>query len=270
LNIRGATLLLAFTLFLPAALGAQAARSPALAQAMARDGYAGRQAAAVAQIKKESLELNRRGFALYEKRDFAGAAGLFTRALAVDGGNVFARYNLACVLALAWGGREPRDTPYQTRAALVKAVARLLCDAARADVHWVYKIFLDSDLDPVRGELFSHEDFIPCPGDCCPDQWFTYRPDGTVRYGAGPPNLSGIPGVHSTPTAAADGWYAVFGDYVFVWIPGEAAILREQWPGGSLDADGDGPPADALDVFQIRRDGGNGMRLDRQTDLWEG
>jgi hypothetical protein len=267
---RSAFLVLVILFLAPAVLSAQAAgRYPQIARAMAKDGYAGRQNAAVARIKKESMDLNRRGYALYEKKEYPGAADLFRQALVADDGNVFARYNLACALSLAWGDKDPLQTPFRSRPALGKTVARLLAEAAAVDVHWLYKIFLDPDLDSLRSDLFSYEDWIPCPGDCCPDQWYTYRPNGTVRYGAGPTDLSGLPGHESRPTAEAEGWYAVIGDYVFVHVPGKNEILKSQWPGGyPAEESGDATRA-ALDIFQIKRDGGTGMRLDGQIDLYE-
>jgi tetratricopeptide (TPR) repeat protein len=258
-------------LLLPALGSAQAGRYPELARTMAKDGYASRQAAAVARIKPESMDANRQGWTLYEKKDYAGAIDLFTRALALDDKNVFARHNLACTLALAYGNKDPGDTPFGSRALLEKAIAKLLSGLAGDDIHWIYKLFLDPDLASVRGAFFAHEDWIPCSGDCCPDQWYTYSRDGTVVYGAGPTELSGLPGAHSTPTATANGWYLVIGDYVFVHVPDQGEILKALWPGlaGEAENGNDNTPRGSLNVFQIKRTVGQPIKMDWQTDLWE-
>jgi hypothetical protein len=50
--------------------------------------------------KANSQSLNRAGYALYEKKDYAGAVRFFREAAYVDPSNVYAHYNLACSLSL--------------------------------------------------------------------------------------------------------------------------------------------------------------------------
>jgi hypothetical protein len=237
---------------------AQASLYPAIAEMLIKDGYAGRKDAVIAAIAKESAESNRRGFLAYGKKDYAAAEKLFREALGQDKTNSLAAYNLACVLSLSRGKKE------------MKEIAQLLWTAARADTHWAYKIFLDTDLDPMRGKTFSFRRKVFCPGDCGPDQWYVFGVDGTLWYGAGDTDLSGL--AESTPSCSADGWYSRIGDYVFAFVPGRNAILWNWAAYRSAEYEGvsitEGPDVNPLLVFLVKRGAGNAIEdVSDQVDL---
>jgi tetratricopeptide (TPR) repeat protein len=222
-------LILACFVLSSTAASAQTQRYPQLAQAMARDGFARRQNAYLAKIAPESREANRLGFLAYQKKDYETAVGRFGRAIELDKTNMFAHFNLACTLSLALGG-DPEA---------LKNIRLHLAAAATLDVHWIYKAFLDADLNPVRGRLMEFDIYYPCPGDCCPDQSYFLHPDGTVEYSTSLPDLSGLPHASPAPHIQARGWYMLIGDCFLVYVPGRAGVLARYSTYAAMYDDGE-------------------------------
>lgn len=227
-----------------------------------KDGYGRRREAILSRISPSSVETNRRGYQAYSEKRYGEAEKLFRRALDDDADNSLAAYNLACTLSLMGKG-----------GAGLKEIVRLLWRAAESDFHWALKLFSDPDLDGARGQFFSHSAMLPCPGDCGPDQWYEFRADGSLGYGAGDTDLSGM--AASEPRYETEGYYAAFGSYVFAYLPERPAILSG-WPTAypeepEAKAGPDMAPGEAFVVFQIRRgvQAGTVTRVSAQTDLWD-
>ena len=238
-----------FILLTAAGLFAQASQYPELARKLAHDGFAGRQSGYIARIGKASMEQNRLGFAAYQKRNWEEAIRLFRRAIELDKTNMFAHFNLACTLSLAYGN-DPK-----TAAEIVKHLEA----ASRQDVHWTYKAFLDQDLAAVREALVKFNIFLPDPGDCGMDEDYSFRPDGTVNYSASIPDVEGMGpdgkgmgfgmGDGPGPDSGLSGWYMIIGDCFLIYIPGQNKLLSES---GIYPPD-DVPP-DYLHVVPFIRD----------------
>jgi hypothetical protein len=245
-------LLCAFLILAPAALSSQARLYPRLAQEMKNDGFSGRQNGYLSGIKKESMEQNRQGYAAYEKKDYPRAILLFEKALVLDDTNMFARFNLACTLSLLYGQSGLNGMPYPSKEKLDEAIYQHLVKAADQDGHWIYKAFTDSDLDAVRDNLLAFTIYRPCPGDACPDQYYFLKPNGTAGYAAEYPDLSGM-GDRPTPQPAAQGWYTLIGDYVFVFIPGIREVIASKFPSQVPEEGAGAKTGPSLNCFKFKR-----------------
>jgi hypothetical protein len=196
---------------------AQNSRYPQAARALAGDGFARRQNGYISRIGKESMDANKHGFQAYQKKDYPTAIRHFESAVTLDKKNMFAHFNLACTLSLAYGAGDPE---------VLGKIRHHLAAAADLDVHWVYKAFTDSDLDPVRARPIDFSLYFPCPGDCCLDQHYYLHADGTAEYATEYPDLSGMGG-HKDPAPQARGWSCLIGDCFVIYIPGQSAILSQ-------------------------------------------
>ncbi len=222
-------LCMALLILAPAASYAQAKQYPPVAGLMARDGFTRRQNGHIAKINKESMEANRLGFLAYQKKDYAKAIGHFNEAIAIDQTNMFAHFNLACSLSLANGGNGDPET--------LRLIRSHLAAAAALDEHWIYKAFLDTDLNAVRDRLIDFTIYFPCPGDCCPDQTYYLHTDGRAEYATAYPDLSGL-GNAPKPDIEATGWYMIIGDRFLIYITGRNAVLAQYPSNASSPADG--------------------------------
>jgi hypothetical protein len=135
------------------------------------------------------------------------------------------------------------------------------------DIHFGYQLFFDTDLDPVRKKGFSLTRYFPCPGDCCPDQWYFFKEDGTVGYNAAYPDLSGL-GTTRAPDSACNGWYTVIGNYAFVFIPGREALLNAKFP-SDLSAATKSGVENGLQCFTVIFNNQQRVENIRQPDLWD-
>lgn len=238
-------------------LFAQASRYPDAARALAGDGFARRQKRYISRISRESMDANKLGFQAYQQKDYKVAIGQFDRAIELDKNNMFAHFNLACTLSLAYGASGSGD------AQILGLIRTHLAAAADLDVHWAYKTFIDPDLDPVRGRLVKYNIYFPCPGDACLDQYYYLNANGTAEYATDYPDLSGIPNNNPDPSTQARGWYCVIGDCFLIFIPGRNAILAQSPADASMMEEGEARKDGLLMMTFSRNASGKIENVDR-------
>jgi len=121
-------------------------------------------------VNTASQSKNADAFAAYSKGYYMEAEKLWEEAISLDETNHFAHFNLACVKSLltAQDGGNRR-----------KEILSHLEKAWNSEVYWLYKSFLDSDLDTVRQEFLDQEDVFYSPGDFGFDVHYDYKINGT-------------------------------------------------------------------------------------------
>jgi hypothetical protein len=150
-------------------------------------------------IDAQSMQLNRDGYTAYSKKDYETAVSKFEAAIKKDYANCFAHYNLACTLSLLYGqGRWGADA--------IDKIVQHLTKAAELDSHWLERIFVDTDFDPIRKKNVYSGFSEMGPVDSNID--FAFRPDGSV-----PPS-------RSETTWDLEGRYVILANRVLVVIPG--------------------------------------------------
>lgn len=107
-------------------------------------------------VSLESQERNTEGFAAYLTGNYKEAERLWEEAISLDGKSSLACFNLACAKSLLTeqDGEDRSDE-----------IFFLLREAWKREDYWLFKTFLDSDLDAVRGDLKDTEVVQYSPGD---------------------------------------------------------------------------------------------------------
>ena len=218
-----AVVAVAVFLFLPTNLRAENGMIPSWPQ---------RQKIWLGLISKQSMELNRQGYAAYTRKEYGVAAAMFEKAIQVDPINCFAYFNQACTLSLMYGQGDGRE-------GVVGEIVRHLVTAVDLDSHWADKAITDTDLDPIRRQpVESSLDFY-CPGDACPDLHFEFYSNGTMLFFHKFPEISGRPGAEKKAVASArkrgsPGRFTILGNSALGYIPGMTRDLERTYFGASL------------------------------------
>lgn len=177
----------------------------------------------MSMIDAKSMAYNREGYAAYAKKDYDTAVSAFENSIKRDPGNCFAHYNLACVLSLLYGqGRRGQD-------AMGKIVLHLT-KAATLDSHWLERVFVDADFNPIRKKGVKTSASMPGPVDS--RLTYVFSKDGRAGCARSYDDLVGGPIEHEPAQAAQppsepdwDGRYIILGDRVLVVIPGLSSEL---------------------------------------------
>ena len=205
---------------------------PIFSYALGQDGEAGwpsRQKLWLGVIDEKSMAYNRDGYAAYTKKNYEAAASAFESAIKRDYDNCFAHYNLACVLSLLYGKSMRGED------AIDKIVLHL-SKAAELDSHWLERIFVDSDFNPIRKKAVKAGFSIPGPVDSRFN--YSFFPDGTVGVGRSFDDLRGPmegeeaaePAPQEPPKFALVGRYCILENRVLAVIPGLDSY-NDQYPG---------------------------------------
>jgi hypothetical protein len=191
------------------------------------DGEAGwpeRQKLWLSRIDAQSMAFNRDGFAAYSKKDYEAAAASFEKAIKRDYRNCFAQYNLACTLSLLYGQGKRGDEVFDK-------IVQHLTEAIGMDSHWLERVFVDTDFNPIRRKAVQTGLSIPGPVDSRLDYVFFRDGRADVKFGyddlVGGPDPGGAPAVKQkqTPQPEPTGRYVVLGTSVLVVIPGLDSTL---------------------------------------------
>ena len=210
---------------------------PLFSYALSEDGEAGwpgRQKLWLEMIDSKSMAYNRDGYAAYTKKDYEAAASAFEAAIKRDYDNCFAHYNLACVLSILYAkGMRGQDA--------VDKIVLHLVKAAELDGHWLERIFVDADFNPLRKKSVETGFSIPGPVD----SWLNYSffPNGTVGIGRSYDDLRGpIEGEEETepapqepPRFALEGRYCILANRVLVVMPGMDSFVEQFQNGMGYD-----------------------------------
>jgi len=178
-------------------------------------------------ISAASMEENRIGFGYYQKNDWDNALIHFRDAFVLDEGNSFAHFNLACTLAILYKGRYTWNVTAE--------IVEHLEIAARLDPYWGIKIFLDSDLDPLRSIRAVEQVYI-AGEDCAPAETYTYYNwngtvycegfwDDTSYMGPADPEVEEDYPDYPIYVDSYTGYYCFIGDARFEYYP-EVKAMR--------------------------------------------
>jgi len=193
------------------------------AQSAGEAGWPARQKTWLSMIDEKSMAYNRDGYTAYTKKDYETAVTAFENAIKKDSNNCFAHFNLACVLSLLYGqGKRGQDA--------IDKIVLHLTKAATLDSHWLERIFVDTDFNPIRKKGIRTSASIPGPVDS--RLIYVFSQDGRAGFEQTYDDLVGGP-VEDKPAQPAqvpsgpalDGRYTVLADRVLVVIPGLTSTL---------------------------------------------
>jgi hypothetical protein len=193
------------------------------AQSAGEAGWPERQKTWLGMIDEKSMAYNRDGYTAYTKKDYEAAVTAFESAIKKDPDNCFAHYNLACTLSLLYGqGKRGMD--------VMDKIVQHLTKAGKLDSHWLERIFVDTDFNPLRKKGIKTSDSIPGPVDS--RLTFEFSQDGKTGCMRSYDDLVGGPIEGETaqpaqkpPAPTLDGRYIILGDRVLVIIPGLDSTL---------------------------------------------